>query len=725
AVLATINAAPSVASTTPGNRCGTGTIVLGATASAGTLNWYSVSTGGTSLGTGTSFTTPSISTTTTYYVDATNNGCTSARTAVVATINSTPSVATTTPGSRCGTGTVVLGATASAGTLTWYSVSTGGTSLGTGTSFTTPSISTTTTYYVDATNGGCTSARTAVLATINAAPSVASTTSGSRCGTGTVILGATASAGTLAWYSVSTGGSSLGTGISFTTPIISSTTTFYVSATNGGCTSARTALIATVNAAPSLSIVMTQSSCSDNDGSINLNITGGAPSYTYNWSNGASTEDINGLAAGSYTVTVTDANSCSSQNITSVTQNCGGAIVPNTQLAASQCGQTISDLSGYFYCDAVTGAQDYEWEFSNSGLNYLFVKQRSNGYATISRASIIGLQPGASYNVRVRAKVGGVWGDFGTSCSITLSTSIPSTQLASSQCGQTLADLSGYFYCDAVSGAQDFEWEFTNSTLGYSFTKQKGSGTTFLLRTAIVGLQYGQSYNVRVRANVGGVWGSFNNVCIVTIANQMPSTKLVVSQCDQTVNLTGNFNCDGVAGAQDYEWEFTNSASGYSFTKLRGGIAAWMQKSNIVGLQNGFTYNVRVRVKVGGVWSSFGPVCTVTINTSLMNTFVASERTMEQFGSPKMSSGIALTAFPNPSGNSGFEVSLKGLTEGDADVLLSVYDIYGKAVYSELFMAQSDGVLVKINNDGSFAKGIYILNAVVGGKASNQKLIIE
>ncbi|MCX6289626.1 MAG: hypothetical protein NTW92_07655, partial [Bacteroidetes bacterium] len=51
------------------------------------------STGGSSLLTGTSYTTPSINTTTTYYVDATNNGCTTgARTAVIATVNTLPVV---------------------------------------------------------------------------------------------------------------------------------------------------------------------------------------------------------------------------------------------------------------------------------------------------------------------------------------------------------------------------------------------------------------------------------------------------------------------------------------------------------------------------------------------------------------------------------------------------------------------------------------------------------
>lgn len=42
------------------------------------------------------------------------------------------------------------------------------------------------------------------------------------------------------------------------------------------------------------------------DGSVDLLINGGGAPYTFEWSNGASTEDIAGLTAGDYTVTVTD-----------------------------------------------------------------------------------------------------------------------------------------------------------------------------------------------------------------------------------------------------------------------------------------------------------------------------------------------------------------------------------------------------------------------------------
>ncbi|MFN5884623.1 MAG: FG-GAP-like repeat-containing protein, partial [Bacteroidota bacterium] len=96
-------ALPTVASTTPASRFCTGTVTLAATASAGTINWYAAQTGGSSLFTGNSFTTPSISTTTTYFVDATNNGCTTAtRTGVTATINSAAITVQPVPQTICG-----------------------------------------------------------------------------------------------------------------------------------------------------------------------------------------------------------------------------------------------------------------------------------------------------------------------------------------------------------------------------------------------------------------------------------------------------------------------------------------------------------------------------------------------------------------------------------------------------------------------------------------------
>ncbi len=104
-----VNAAPTITGTTPTATCGAGTVTLGATPSAGIVNWFSAPSGGFSLGTGTSFTT-SISATTTFYAEATFNGCTSlSRTGVTATVYSS---APAQPGTISGLTTNLGGGTA-------------------------------------------------------------------------------------------------------------------------------------------------------------------------------------------------------------------------------------------------------------------------------------------------------------------------------------------------------------------------------------------------------------------------------------------------------------------------------------------------------------------------------------------------------------------------------------------------------------------------------------
>ncbi len=90
-VTATVNTIPTITSTNGDAICGEGEGTLLANASAGVVNWYDALVGGTLLETGNSFTTPVLSITTTYYVDATHNGCTTAnRTPVAVIVNPTP-----------------------------------------------------------------------------------------------------------------------------------------------------------------------------------------------------------------------------------------------------------------------------------------------------------------------------------------------------------------------------------------------------------------------------------------------------------------------------------------------------------------------------------------------------------------------------------------------------------------------------------------------------------
>jgi hypothetical protein len=152
---------------------------------------------------------------------------------------SIPDVTSTTPGSRCGTGSVSVSATASAGTINWYDSPSGGMLLGTGPALNTPSISSTTSYYAEAVNGSCISAsRAEVVATVNEYPAVSSIT-----GTSTITVPQTTQLSCSTpggiWSSSNTGVATV-SGTGMVTAVSEGSVTISYSVTSNGCTASST-----------------------------------------------------------------------------------------------------------------------------------------------------------------------------------------------------------------------------------------------------------------------------------------------------------------------------------------------------------------------------------------------------------------------------------------------------------------------------------------------------
>ncbi len=155
-------------------------------------------------------------------------------------------------------------------------------------------------------SGGCI---TIATLTITAFPSVTAVVSHTNvaCSGGTGAASVNVTTGTPAYtYSWSTNpiqAGVLATGLG--------ANTFTVLITDAaGCTSTPTVSIAQSGSLISFTTSSTNTTIGSSSGTASVVATGGSPGYTYSWSMGATTQNVTGLAAGSYTVCITDSYGC-------------------------------------------------------------------------------------------------------------------------------------------------------------------------------------------------------------------------------------------------------------------------------------------------------------------------------------------------------------------------------------------------------------------------------
>ena len=167
------------------------------------------------------------------------------------------------------------------------------------------------------------------------------------------------------------------------TNLIAGVYTLTVTDANGCTKLSSITLISPVNINISESIINVNCNGSST-GSIALNVSGGAGGYSYLWSNGATTSSVNALAAGTYTVTIKDANNCTqskSFNVIQSTAITGTFTKTNVSCFGGNNGSLTINASGG------TAPYNYAWVI---GTTTATITNKSAGTYTVTVTDALG-----------------------------------------------------------------------------------------------------------------------------------------------------------------------------------------------------------------------------------------------------------------------------------------------------------------------------------------------
>ncbi|HRG51829.1 MAG TPA: hypothetical protein PLL00_03260 [Bacteroidia bacterium] len=234
------------------------------------------------------------------------------------------------------------------------------------------------TYYVKVTNpaSGCFNSDTIVVSYPGKTDVSITKITSANCSGGSSLLTATAGMSSYLWS----------TGATTNAITVTNSGTYSVFATDStGCND--TASIAVISA-PTLNAVatVTNITCNGaNNGAINVAVTGGTTPYTYAWSNGSVTQNISSLAAGTYTLTITDASSCTFILPATVTEP---AVL---SLTAPTLTTTNGGYNGTIKVNPVGGTTPYTYTW-----------KYNNGSSAITTQTLSTTHVGGSYFVTVK-----------------------------------------------------------------------------------------------------------------------------------------------------------------------------------------------------------------------------------------------------------------------------------------------------------------------------------
>ncbi len=220
---------------------------------------------------------------------------------------------------------------------------------------------------------GC-SATDSILFTVNETPNLVMSTVNAHCNAADGEASVTISGGTPSYTSY------WSTGSTFTSIDDLEPGQYYFNTTDAnGCIAVAIASIGSDGI--TLSGTVSDVSCNGaTTGAININVSGANAPFSYAWSNGATTQDVSNLSAGSYEVVITDSEDCITTASYVVQQPAAISLQSSTSIPPS-CGVSNGTISTVF----TGGSQPftYQWENSlgtNIGTNSASISSLAAGY---------------------------------------------------------------------------------------------------------------------------------------------------------------------------------------------------------------------------------------------------------------------------------------------------------------------------------------------------------